>query len=881
MKEPKQEPFSGLPRRRLLQLTAMGALAVVVGNGRQSLGAALPTGTEEDVTPPPRVAPPTVNPIRTVIGTRAPLAPSPFIALPLGSVRARGWLLRQLELQRDGLTGHAEELLPAAAPDSAWKGGTGENWEKGPYYLKGLVALAYTLDDANLKAKVSAWIEPILASGTADGFFGPKSNTDWWPRMVVTYLLRDYAEATGDARIVPFLTRYYLYMSANLPTRPLVNWSRTRVGDEIDTVLWLYNRTGDRFLLALADLLAAQGAPWSQIFTDNSFPDYDDSWKVTHNVNVPQALKMPVIYSQRSGKAEDKAAYRAALTHLMRDNGAVFGLTAGTERLSGRSSVEGVELCSIVEYMLSAETALRILGEPRIGDELELVAFNALPAALSKDIHQHVYYTLANNVKALRANVGYDNDHGNDRVPAPCSGYPCCCYNFHQGWPKLAQNSWAATPDSGLALLVYIPSQVTATVAGGQTATIICDTNYPFEDTIRLQVTLQKAARFSLQLRMPAWCQNPQIKINGRRQPRSAAGTFATLNRIWKTGDIIELTFPMSVETVRGINNSVSVRRGPLLYVLGLEENWQSVGKSTLSGFDSSEITSDSPWNYALVLDAHNPANSFQIVSKPSGVNPFVPGSAPVSLRVAGKPLESWKARFDGQLPLDPPLSPVASNARAQTLELVPFGSHMLRIAEFPVIGTPPVPSTTWSESFSDDYWQRWLINGGSFLRGGQLQLARNAKGIAPQAIFSDFVYDAAITIGDKGDAGILFRTSDVTVGINNYRGYYVGLNAETGAVTLGKANNNWTPIISQPTSITAGQVNHIRFEARGSQIRVWVNDMKTPLIEASDDTFTSGAVGIRSHSNKAVFGRLSAHAIQYDTSLKGFSVVPPITGIA
>jgi hypothetical protein len=854
------EPTSSedaLPRRRFLQLTALGALYAVASDwSRQAnaLANAKPAPIKS-----PAMTPHDFGLRAAPVSARAPLAPSPFVALPLGSVQARGWLLKQLELQRDGLTGHAEEILPATAPNSAWKGGDGEDWEKGPYYLKGLIALAYTLNDAGLKAKVTAWVEPILASGREDGQIGPRKNDDWWPRMVATYLLRDYAEATGDARVAPFLTRYYRYMSANLPARPLRDWGRARAGDEIDTIFWLYNRTGDEFLLPLADMLAQQAYPWTQIFTQNNFLDVGDEFMVTHAVNVPQALKMPVVYSQRSGKSEDRAAYRAGITHLMRDHGTSFGINTGTEMLSGRSSVEGVETCSTVEHMLSAETAMRILGDARIGDELELIAFNALPAAMSKDFKQHVYYTLSNNVTAPRGEVGYAQDHGDDRVVAPRSGFPCCCYNLHMGWPKLTQNSWAATADGGLAVMAYVPSQVSAPIAGGQIATVTCETNYPFEETIHLNIALAKAVSFPLQVRIPIWCQNPRLKINGRLQPQPIAGTFVTLSRNWKNGDRIELTFPMTVQTVRGINDSVSLRRGPLVFALGLKEDKQVLETNKLPGFESLEYTSNSPWNYALMVDGLSP---FQIVQQKGGANPFETGDAPVKLRVKAKRVEGWELRKDGRLSAEPPLSPIASTAATETVDLVPFGSQMLRVSEFPVIGAPVVAPQAWSEDFGGDYAKNWIVHRGSFLRDGMLQLPRSAKGIAHRAVFADCVYDADVMVGDKGDAGIVLRASNDSVGTDHYQGYYMGINAEANTVVFGRSNYAWQPIASQKKEIEAGKLHHIRVEAKGAQFRVWVDDMTTPVLEARDEAFQNGALGVRSYSSKAAFGKLSAEKV-------------------
>lgn len=793
-----------------------------------------------------------------------PLAPAAFVALPLGSIRAQGWVLHQLELQRDGITGHAEELFPDTAPNSGWKGGNGEGWQSGPYYLKGLIPLAYTLDDTALKAKVAAWIKPILASQQADGFFGPTKNDDWWPRMLVTYILRDYAEATGDARVVPFLTRYYRYQLEKLPTRPLQDWGRARVGDEIDTVLWLYNRTKDAFLLSLADLLADQGYPWSRIFNENRFFDYSDDGYPQHNVNVTQALKMPPVYWQRSQKIEDKDAYRAAITHLMHDHGTSFGINTGTESLAGRSTVSGVETCAIVEYMLSAETALRILGDARIGDELEVVAFNALPASLSKDIHQNVYYTMANNVVAKRGKVGYPEDHGDDRNPAPRSGYPCCCYNLHMGWPKLVQNAWAATGEgNGLATLVYVPSQVTTTVAQGQAVTVTCDTHYPFAGTIRLTVSLKKEARFPLRLRIPGWCKAPQIHLNDTPQPAPTGGTFATIDRVWKEGDLVELRFPMEVETVPEVNQAISVRRGPLVYALGLNETWTPFEQHHVPGFASYDVTSDSPWNFGLVLDAQHPARSFEIVPKAFPKNPFETGKAPIALRVSGKRLAQWTLRFDGHVPHDPPVSPVASDAPTESLELVPFGSQMLRISAFPVIGKPlPASPSAWKEDFRGDYAERWLVQRGSIVRDGRMHLPFIAKGVAFRALFSDVSYQGEVIVGTKGNAGLIFRATDLSIGPDHYRGYYVGISAENQQLILGKSNNAWEEIKTLRHPITAGRTYTLRVEARGDRIQVWIDDAKTPVVDARDSSFSSGALGVRSYSNTASFGKLSATSV-------------------
>ena len=130
---------------------------------------------------------------------RAPLKINAFIQLPLGTVKPAGWLKDQLEIQANGLPGHLDEYWPSLTT-SAWQGGEGEAWERGPYYLDGLVPLAYLLDDKRLIIKVKTWMEPILASGQPNGWFGPAKNKDRWPLAVGLKVLKSYYEGSKDPR---------------------------------------------------------------------------------------------------------------------------------------------------------------------------------------------------------------------------------------------------------------------------------------------------------------------------------------------------------------------------------------------------------------------------------------------------------------------------------------------------------------------------------------------------------------------------------------------------------------------------------------------------------------------------------------------------------
>jgi uncharacterized protein len=181
--------------------------------------------------------------------------PAAFSFLPLGSIHPRGWLLDVLRKQSDGLSGHLGEVWPDVGADSGWLGGPGESWERGPYYLDGLLPLAYLLDDSRLKAIAQKFVDWILEHPWQNGMLGPQKNDDWRPRIVVLKALAQYQELTGDQRVIPAMDRYFRHQLSELHQRPLRDWAKFRWQDEVLSVLWLYQRTGSSYLLDLAKIL--------------------------------------------------------------------------------------------------------------------------------------------------------------------------------------------------------------------------------------------------------------------------------------------------------------------------------------------------------------------------------------------------------------------------------------------------------------------------------------------------------------------------------------------------------------------------------------------------------------------------------------------------
>jgi thiol-disulfide isomerase/thioredoxin len=626
---------------------------------------------------------------------RAPLQPTPFLALPIGAVRASGWLLHQLRAQAAGLSGHAEHIYAENGPTNQWLGGKADNWERGPYYVRAVTALAYVLDDAGLKANVRKWIDWAVSSQTPDGNFGPSSldADDWWPRMLMLEAIEDAYDATGDAKLLDFTRKYFLYQAAH-PTRGSDTWARARMQEDAMAIIHMYDRSPDFGADQLTKLLGAvrtATTDWIGDFNAKSLVDTPSDY-VTHNVNLAMAWKAPAVYWQLSGRDADRGAYEAGLSYVMAQHGQPVGLPSGDEVLHGPGSTEGFETCGVVDSIDSHAYALHVLGDAKTGDLVETIAFNALAAATNRTMTGIDYYSLPNEPAAIHGTTKYPEDYSNGMTMSWQSGFPCCRFNWHLGWPRLTQATWAATPEGGLATLVYAPTVVTAKVAGGQTVSFDETTDYPFSE--RITLTFHGAtAGFPLTMRIPAWAKSGSITVNGQPDtgPALAPASFHTLaHRVWNEGDTVVVQLPMPITTSAQINGSVSVQRGPLVYALQVGESWKKTTANTVDGVDFGEyeVTPTTPWNYALRVDPVNPATSFKVVTRPMPADPFVQATTPVTLQASGRLVPGWGMRTDVVLAQEVPPSPVQAPGPDVPLTLVPFGAETLRISEIPVLAS-------------------------------------------------------------------------------------------------------------------------------------------------------------------------------------------------
>ena len=651
-------------------------------------------GSHNNGTPPidatTTTVPPSASPNAHYPSNRPPLTVNPLVKLPMGAVEPRGWLMAQLQLMRDGLTGRLAEISPFLKEDSGWATLKGKGWEELPYWLKGYGDLGYLLKDAGIRREAERWLFLAIKSQERDGFFGPpgnKSGRDLWPNMVMLAALQSFYEASGDRRVLSLMSRYFQF-EFHLPVEDLLpgSWQKLRGGENLESVYWLYNRTGESFLLDLAKRLFARTSDWtSPILTAARDRDWAES-SFYHGVNIAMGIRQPALYYQQVRDRRYLEAvernYRQVMDRYGRQPGGMFGADENI-RPGKEDPRQGAETCAMVEFMASFESLIKVTGDPVWADRAEEVAFNSLPASMTPDLKGLHYLTAANMISCDRTGE-HDFQNSGTLLSFDPWSYRCCQHNVAFGWPYFAEHLWLATSDNGLAAVLYSPSEVRAKVGDGAEVVISENTAYPFGDTIELMVSCDRPVEFPLYLRLPGWAAKVRVLLNGRDlEGDYRGGRYAVVRRSWRHGDQVRLEFDPAVEVVTwpSVRGAVSVRRGPLWYALRIGEDWRRYGGT--DEWPAYEVLPTTPWNYGLLAGGGRP--EVRVASKTTPpFQPWTPEGAPIRLAAKARLVPAWneEGRMAGPLPA----SPAAGEGPVAEVELIPMGCARLRISSFPVV---------------------------------------------------------------------------------------------------------------------------------------------------------------------------------------------------
>lgn len=615
-----------------------------------------------------------------------------FQILDLTEVKPSGWLKEQLQVQALGLSGILYDVWDSVGSYNGWLGGTGDNWERAPYFLDGILPLAYYLGDKKLWETAQKYIDWILNSQDEEGNFGPQeTKDDWWSRMVALKALIQYYEITKEENVLDFMQRYYWFQLKVLPQNPLREWGKARCADLLYCIKWFYEKRSEGYLLELYNLILSQGEKWNELFQEFPFvypTEYYYDWRImekytknellkimrfhhTHIVNITMALKYPAMTAWLQ-KENDEEILKKAMDTLNAYHGVATGMVNGDEHLAGNSPSRGTELCAVVEYMFSLQIILEMFGNPEYADMLERLIYNAFPAMFSEDYMGHQYLQQVNQIKATNEKRIWYNNLEDSNTYGLEPNFGCCTANMHQGWPKFMKSLWYKD-EGGVISTVFAPNEL-HTSLNGEELWIEENTQYPSKLEIQYHISKCPKMPFVFKIRIPKWCRTYTLTSDGMEIQHSREGGYIKLYQKFREGQRIEIRFEAKIEYSHWYHDSIAIERGPFIFALDMEENWKEYRVRDL--VSDYEVISDSHWNYALIK------NQIPHVEEKDVSMPFKKETPPVIVTMKARRVESWKEEQGSAG--DVPISPVKTELPEEIIRLIPFGCTHLRIGQFP-----------------------------------------------------------------------------------------------------------------------------------------------------------------------------------------------------
>mgnify|MGYP002624433889 CR=1 FL=1 len=520
-----------------------------------------------------------------------------FVPLEVSAVKPEGWLRDWSRCAAEGITGTLDEyeqvftygwlgkdMDAKQSGDANAVSSTGWLLEQCAYWLDGALRLGYMLDDEKLIAKTSSRLDSVV-----DGVLASENNTFiyWKPDSIVISengsrskggfnnwahglmgrCLVSYYQATHDERILKALDKVYSRYYLKRPGREVYDKGTTlsrgkmvRGATNIDAMTETYLMTGNR---AILDTMKAYAAARTELDYEHLLATkterMDSCWNnaTGHGVTLFECSRIPAMLYLWTGRRESLDATANILGWIDTYNLLPYGLPSAEEFVAGIGSNRHTETCDVPAAMWTKTWMLRLTGEAGWGDMIESAFLNAGPVPVSRDFTTVTYYQTPNRYdEYLPAAPPVPDTFQAGRTMYSKTGNATLCCVGSSNWiiPNYVQNMWMATMDGGLAYTLYGPCSVEKLVKG-KTVRLECVTGYPFTEKVSVKVSCPSPVRMPLYFRVPGWCSEMTLAVNGEECKLLTDKGFVKISRTWHNGDEITVGLPMGVNVVSGEDN--------------------------------------------------------------------------------------------------------------------------------------------------------------------------------------------------------------------------------------------------------------------------------------------------------------------------------------
>ena len=507
--------------------------------------------------------------------------------LPLGAIHAESFLKEQLLRSKHGMGGHLPELEPGMIADPFLRKTFVKSWEpekqagwgaeiSGNYYA-GLIQLAYTLDDGELKTKAAAWVDAFLKMQQPDGYLGTYTGPD-------ANIYEDY-NAWGTARGMRALLFYYEATGRedvfDAVYRCMLWFARTWAGDRkttyaapviLEPVLYCYHKTGDAALLKFAqeyEEFLCTHTSFDNSYLHLSNPKF--KYLGNHTGAYGDDIRLPALVYSATGEEKYLNASRIGIQKIMEKGTQLTGGPVSFVEYTGPiGAVNETEYCCFTYFNTSYITMAAITGEAIYGDYSEQIVYNGSQGAKKKDERAIAYLSAPNQIFATTTSAKAAA-FADMQVYAPCYPVACCPVNSVNVLPEFIRGMAMEDTDGNLYLSAYGPCRIR--YRGWE---IREKTLYPFNETIDLEISGMCGRK--LFCKIPVWSKHYQILVDEKAVdlPKNENG-FVCI----EGASHVRLIFEANVEVVHVDDSDCSkkyplaFRRGALLYALKIDAQWE------------------------------------------------------------------------------------------------------------------------------------------------------------------------------------------------------------------------------------------------------------------------------------------------------------------